>query len=217
MQAAHQLFAAARKPFLGFVFTSTTHTPWLIPDAKFKKFTGGTDREAFRNTLLYTDWALGELIAAARKAGYFDNTIFIVTADHADEFVEHAELVPNLYHVPLLVVGPGVPAGVDDRVGSQFDILPTLIALGGWQVDYAGFGRSVLDDARKEQRAALGVRGEVLDWITPGGWVSHNLERPLGQSPELPAPAAQQMQQRLLATYQTASQLQSGNRILPPR
>ena len=217
LQAAHQLFAAARKPFLGFVFTSTTHTPWLIPDAKFKKFTGGTDREAFRNTLLYTDWALGELIAAARKAGYFDNTIFIVTADHADEFVEHAELVPNLYHVPLLVVGPGVPAGVDDRVGSQFDILPTLIALGGWQVDYAGFGRSVLDDARKEQRAALGVRGEVLDWITPGGWVSHNLERPLGQSPELPAPAAQQMQQRLLATYQTASQLQSGNRILPPR
>ncbi len=215
LQAAHQLFAAARKPFLGFVFTSTTHTPWLIPDAKFKRFTGGSDREAFRNTLAYADWALGELMVAAKKAGYFDDTIFVVTADHADEFVEQMEVVPNLYHIPLLVVGPGVQAGVDDRVGSQFDILPTLIALGGWQVDYAGFGRSLLDDARKEQRAALGLRGEVLDWITPNGWVSHNLERALGQSPALSAQESQRMQQLLLATYQTASQLQSGNRILP--
>jgi phosphoglycerol transferase MdoB-like AlkP superfamily enzyme len=216
MQAAHQLFAAAHQPFLGFVFTSTTHTPWLIPDAKFKKFSGGSDREAFLNTLLYADWALGELIAASKKAGYFNNTIFVVTADHADEFVEQSDVVPNLYHIPLLLVGPGVPSGVDDRVGSQFDILPTLIALCGWQVDYAGFGRSLLDDARKEQRAALGVRGEVLDWITPGGWVSHNLERSLGQSPGLSAQEVQKMQQLLLATYQTASQLQTGNRILPP-
>ena len=216
LQAAHQLFAAAHKPFLGFVFTSTTHTPWLVPDARFQKFSGSSDREAFLNTLLYADWALGELIAAAKRAGYFDSTIFVVTADHADEFVEHAKEVPNLYRIPLLMVGPGVEAGVDDRVGSQFDILPTLIALGGWQVNYAGFGRSLLDDARKGQRAALGLRGEVLDWITGEGWVSHNLERSLGQSPGLSAMEAQRMQRQLLATYQSASQLQSGNRILPP-
>ena len=215
-QAAHQLFAAARQPFLGFVFTSTTHTPWLIPEPKFRKFMGASDREAFQNTLLYVDWALGELIAASKQAGYFGNTIFVLTADHADEFVEHAAAVPNLYHIPLLMVGPGVQAGVDDRIASQFDILPTLIGLCGWQVDYAGFGRSLLDERRKDERAALGLRGEVLDWIGVNGWVSHNLERPLGQSPGLPAQDAQRMQQNLLATYQTASRLQSGNRILPP-
>ncbi|MCF8167594.1 MAG: LTA synthase family protein [Rhodoferax sp.] len=215
LQAAHALFAQARKPFLGFVFTSSTHAPWLIPDEKFKKFTGGSDKEAFLNSLLYADWALGELIAAAKKAGYFDNTVFVLVADHADEFVENAQHVPNLYQVPLLIVGPGVVPGVDLRLGSQFDILPTLIALCGWQVDYAGFGRSLLEEGRDEDRASLGLRGNDLDWITTRGWVSHNLERSLGHSADLTGPEVAQMQRRLLATYQVASQLQSSNRILP--
>ncbi|MGI9133739.1 MAG: LTA synthase family protein, partial [Rhodoferax sp.] len=46
LQAAHQLFAAARQPFLGFVFPSSTHTPWLIPDARFAKIQGGGERTA---------------------------------------------------------------------------------------------------------------------------------------------------------------------------
>jgi phosphoglycerol transferase MdoB-like AlkP superfamily enzyme len=215
-QEAHRLFAAAHKPFLGFIFTSTTHVPWLIPDERWHKYTGTSDREAFLNSLLYADWALGQFIEAAKKAGYYDNTIFVITADHADEFVEHVEYVPNLFHVPLLIVGPGISSGIDDRVGSQFDILPTLIDAGGWASAYAGLGRSLLDDTRKESRAALSVRGDVLDWITPRGWVSHDLTRRVGNSAGLKPNEAGDMEQSLLATYQTASQLQVGNRILPP-
>jgi phosphoglycerol transferase MdoB-like AlkP superfamily enzyme len=215
-QEAHRLFAAAKNPFLGFIFTSGTHVPWLIPDERWHKYTGTSDREAFLNSLLYADWALGQFIDAAKKAGYYDNTIFVITADHADEFVEHVEFVPNLFHVPLLIVGPGIRSGTDDRVGSQFDILPTLIDAGGWVSVYAGLGRSLLDDTRKEARAALSVRGDVLDWITPRGWVSHDLTRRVGNSAGLKPNEAGDMEQSLLATYQTASQLQVGNRILPP-
>lgn len=216
LQAAHQLFASARQPFLGFVFTSTTHTPWLIPDARFEKFKGKSDKELFLNTLFYADWALGELIAAAKKAGYYDNTIFVLVADHADEFVDNASHVPNLYNVPLLIVGPGIQPGMDARIGSQFDILPTLVDLCSWQTPYAGLGRSLLDDSRPEARASLGVRGSELDWISSLGWVSHNLERPLGQSPGLSTAQATELQQQLLATYQTASQAQTHNKILAP-
>ena len=215
-QEAHRLFAAAKKPFLGFIFTSTTHVPWLIPDERWHKYTGTSDREAFLNSLLYADWALGQFIDAAKKAGYYDNTIFVITADHADEFVEHVEYVPNLFHIPLLIVGPGIGSGADDRVGSQFDILPTLIDAGGWASAYAGLGRSLLDDTRKEARAALSVRGDVLDWITPRGWVSHDLTRRVGNSTGLKPDETDGMEQSLLATYQTTSQLQVGNRILPP-
>ncbi|KAF0205819.1 MAG: hypothetical protein FD173_677 [Gallionellaceae bacterium] len=215
-QEAHRLFAAAHKPFLGFIFTSGTHVPWLIPDERWHKYTGTSDREAFLNSLLYADWALGQFIEAAKKTGYYDNTIFVITADHADEFVEHVEYVPNLFHVPLLIVGPGISSGIDDRVGSQFDILPTLIDAGGWVTAYAGLGRSLLDDTRKEARAALSVRGDVLDWITPRGWVSHDLTRRVGNSTGLKPNEADSLEQNLLATYQTTSQLQVGNRILPP-
>ena len=215
-QAAHQQFSASKKPFFGFVFTSTTHIPWMIPDDSFKKFNGTADVDAFHNTLFYADWALGQLIAAAKAGGYYDNTIFVLVADHPDKFVEAANETPNQYHIPLLIVGPGIKPGVDNRIASQFDILPTLIELCGWQVDYAGWGRSLMDTAHPETRASLGVRGNELDWISPDGWLSHNLQRSTGKSQNLgPVPAAQ-LQTNLLATYQMASQLQSRNRLLPP-
>lgn len=219
LQAAHQLFTtavAAKKPFLGFVFTSTTHTPWLIPDARFAKFQGKTNKEQFWNSLYYADWALGQFIAAAKKSGYYDNTIFILVADHADEFVENPNHIPNLYNIPLLIVGPGIQAGIDDRIGSQFDILPTLIELGGWKVGYAGLGRSMLDDSRREERASLGVRGGELDWISSTGWVSHNLERPQGHAVGMSEAQIAHFTQQLLAVYQTTSYAQSYNRIAPP-
>lgn len=215
-QEAHRLFAGAHKPFLGFIFTSTTHVPWIVPDERWHKYTDNTDQDAFLNSLLYADWALGQFIAAAKKAGYYDNTIFIITADHANEFVDHVEYVPNLFHVPLLIVGPGIKSGLDERVGSQFDILPTIINLAGWSSAYAGLGRSLLDEARTEARASLSVRGDVLDWITPNGWVSHDLTRRVGSSSRLAPAVIDSMEQNLLAVYQTTSQIQVSNRILPP-
>lgn len=216
-QAAHQQFAAAKKPFLGFVFTSTTHVPWMVPDDRFRKFAGKADVDAFHNTLFYADWALGQLIASAKAGGYYDNTIFVLVADHADEFVENASEVPNQYHIPLLFAGPGVTPGVDNRIASQLDILPTLIELCGWKVDYAGWGRSLLGSAQPQTRGSFGVRGTELDWITADGWLSHNLERSTGQSSGLAPQRAAQLQKDLLATYQMASHLQSTNRVLAMR
>lgn len=214
-QAAHQLFAQAKQPFLGFIFTSSTHTPWIVPDERWTKFQGGS-RGLFLNSLSYADWALGEFIAAAKQAGYFENTIFVLTADHANEFVEHTAQTPNLFHIPLLLVGPGIKPGVDERLGSQFDIVPTLIELAGWQTAYAGLGRSLLDASRPQDRASLSVRGDVLDWIFPQGWVSHDLNKALGAAPTLSREQEALMQKRLLAVYQVTSQAQSNNHILPP-
>jgi phosphoglycerol transferase MdoB-like AlkP superfamily enzyme len=214
-QQANKLFSKADKPFMGFIFTSTTHTPWIIPDARWNKFTGGTDRDAFRNSLFYADWALGQLMDAAKQAGYFDNTIFIITADHVDEFVEGSKFVPNQFHIPLLILGPGVTPGIDQRVDSQFDIIPTLIDLCGWTTPYAGMGRSLLDDTRTDERASLSIRGEVLDWITPDGWVSHNLEKRVGTSKEMPSSRAENLEQQLLASYQSMIQMQLNNLFLP--
>lgn len=214
-QAANQLFASAKKPFIGFIFTSTTHTPWLIPDSRWKKYTGASDRDAFLNTLFYADWALGELIAAAKKEGYFDNTIFIITADHANEFVEQPEFVPNQFHIPLLIVGPGIKPGLDDRPGSQVDIIPTIVDLARWKTPYAALGRSLIDNTRIGDRAAFTVRGNVIDWISKSGWVSHNLDRSVGKSNRMTQAEVDLYEKRLLATYQTTIDLQLQNRFLP--
>lgn len=214
-QQANKLFATSKKPFLGFIFTSTTHTPWLIPDQKWQRYKGGSDRDAFLNTLFYADWALGELIAAAKRDGYYDNTIFIVTADHANEFVEQPDYVPNQFHIPLLIVGPGIKKGIDERVGSQVDILPTVVDLGRWKFGYAALGRSLMDNTRLEDRSAFTVRGDVIDWVTKSGWVSHNLDKRINSSVTLSELHAARFEKRLLAMYQTTIELQLDNRFIP--
>jgi arylsulfatase A-like enzyme len=190
--------------------------PWLIPDNRWRKYTSDSDLDKSLNALYYADWALGELIAAAKQAGYYDNTIFVLTADHANEFVDNVENVPNLFHIPLLIVGPGIKSGIDERVGSQFDILPTIVDIAGWSTAYAGLGRSLMDNTRISERAALTVRDNAISWITPRGWVSHDLTRRVGASSGLPAKDLDEMEQNLLAVYQATSRLQLDNQIAPP-
>ena len=216
LQEANQRFAAAQQPFLGYIFTSTSHTPWLIPDKRWKKYSGGKDIDKALNAIYYTDWALGELIASAKKSGYYDNTIFVLLADHTSEFVENIENAPNLFHIPLLLVGPGVRSGTDDRIGSQFDILPTIMDIAGWSTDYASLGRSLMDNSRVNERAALGVRDNALTWITAQGWVSHDLTRRVGISAGLTSKEGDEMEKNLLAIYQVSTRLQLDNQIKPP-
>lgn len=214
-QEANKRFAAAKKPFLGYIFTSTTHIPWLIPDARWKKYPGDSDRDKALNAMYYADWALGEFIQAAKKDGYYANTIFVLVADHTNEFVDNVDYLPNLFHIPLLIVGPGVKPGIDTRIGSQFDIAPTLADLAGWSVDYAGLGRSLVENKRNDERAALTVRDGVINWITAKGWVSHNLDHRVGNSPGLSAAETDEMEQNLLAVYQATTQLQLANKLAP--
>jgi len=216
LQEANKRFAAAHKPFLGYVFTSTSHVPWLIPDSRWRKYSSGSDMDKALNAIYYADWALGEMIAATKQSGYYDNTIFILLADHTSEFVENVENVPNLFHIPLLIVGPGIKSGIDERIGSQFDILPTIADIGGWSTAYAGLGRSLMDNSRINERAALTVRDNAISWITGKGWVSHDLTRRVGNSAGLAAKDLDEMEQNLLAVYQATSRLQLDNQISPP-
>ena len=65
----------------------------------------------------YFDAQAGRVIEALKKAGQFDNTIFIIAGDNGLSLGEHGLLgKQNLYefggmHVPLVFVGPGIPKG----------------------------------------------------------------------------------------------------------
>ena len=83
----------------------------------------------------HADQGLARLFAALRARGADDgNTLVVVTADHGEEFLDHGgmlhshSLFDELLHVPLVVRGPGVPAGL--RVVEQVrgvDVAATLL------------------------------------------------------------------------------------------
>lgn len=82
------------------------------------------------------DEQVGRLLGTVRDLGEEDRTLVVYTSDHGDYLGAHRMLLKSVapfeeaYRVPLLLAGPGVPAGrrVDDVV-SLLDLPPTLLPL----------------------------------------------------------------------------------------
>ncbi len=147
LMAGHELYAKTKQPFLSVMFSVSTHTPWALPEPRFKKFDGNSDAERFLNTMYYTDWALGKFFDAVKKSDYANNTIFVLLADHASGNMAHPDMRAQ-YRIPLLILAPNLEAGLDDRLGSQIDLIPTMIDLAGWKKSrYASLGMSLVDDS----------------------------------------------------------------------
>jgi len=100
--------------------------------------------------VLQVDRGLARLLAGLDAAGLDDATVVVVTSDHGEELGDHGRLLhghtlfDELLHVPLVMGGPGVPAGA--RVGAQvrlLDVGPTLLDLAGLAADDL-HGRSLL-------------------------------------------------------------------------
>jgi arylsulfatase len=92
----------------------------------------------YDSNLRYGDWAAGEVRRLLRKAGVWDNTIFILTSDHGEAFGEHGFVFHNtspydeVARIPLLVRLPrGIGAGRTGALTQSIDILPTLCDLLG--------------------------------------------------------------------------------------
>lgn len=79
------------------------------------------------------DYELAKFFEKYRDLGLTDKTIFVITSDHGEEFMEHGRLDhgPTLYNetikVPLIMIIPGAkPAKVSNLVNNM-DIFQTLI------------------------------------------------------------------------------------------
>ena len=93
---------------------------------------------AYRGEVRYVDAQLGHLLDRLTLLGLRDETAVIVTSDHGEGLGDHgllkhgSNLFDELVRVPLLVRGPGIPAGRRLRGNAQLeDLLPTALSLMG--------------------------------------------------------------------------------------
>jgi phosphoglycerol transferase MdoB-like AlkP superfamily enzyme len=216
LHKANELFAAAHKPFIGFLFTASTHPPFQSPGEQWTKFPPDTLENRYLNSLYYADWAIGKFFEEAKKAGYYDNTIFILTADHVSGFAGKANDAPSLHHTPLLIIAPGLKPGVTTRVGGQIDVIPTIAQLAGWRAPFASLGHSLFDPNPNYVPGTMCVRGNIIERIEEKGWVAHDLLSRINASPGTSETDLNAMQNRLLAMYEVAHTLLLRNGIVPP-
>jgi phosphoglycerol transferase MdoB-like AlkP superfamily enzyme len=104
----------------------------------------------------YTDFAIGQLIDAARAKPWFGRTLFVIVADHTHKGRGRTELPPGNYHIPLIVYAPGhVAPGRVDTIASQIDVGPTILGMLDFGYRSRFFGHDILHEGANDPRALL--------------------------------------------------------------
>lgn len=127
------------KPTFTMAFSVSNHTPWEYPEGRIQP---EGNPATVTNTVRYADWAIGDFFRKARQAPYWENTIFLIVADH-DARVSGSMVPVRHFHIPALIVGPGVPKKSDPQIISQIDLPPTLLSLLGMDTVHPMLGRDL--------------------------------------------------------------------------
>ncbi len=142
-----------KEPFFSAFFTITSHHPYLIPEEVKDSFNNSSP---FINSVQYADWAIGEFFRKAEKEEWFDNTIFVFTADHTngadginlDQDKKTLSINHNrvgAYSIPILIYSPLlIKADTIEKPIQQIDLYNTSLELAGYSDYYYSFGNSVL-------------------------------------------------------------------------
>jgi phosphoglycerol transferase MdoB-like AlkP superfamily enzyme len=135
---------AAGKPFFTIIMTTSNHKPFTFRaglEAHGIPPEGGGRAAGVR----YADFALGKFLRDARERTWFDDTVFVVAADHGAR-VYGAEQIPlRTYEIPLMIWSPKhvAPRRVDGLI-AQIDIAPTVLGLLGLPYEAPFFGQDAL-------------------------------------------------------------------------
>lgn len=170
------------KPFFALLQSSGFHRPYSIPEDSdgFKALTTkdisekelrdyGFESIEEYNAMRLQDHSLGLFMEMAKKEKWYDNTIFLIFGDHslphnnAKNVKEWGKNLANGFHVPLVVHSPKyVPAGINDKIASEMDIMPTVAGLAGVPYKTRSFGKDLFNTQLDSKRAAFSY-----NWYAP--------------------------------------------------
>ncbi len=137
-----------KQPFVAGLFTLSSHHPYTIPEQHKGRFPKG--HLINLESIGYADYALGRFFESAAKTDWYNNTLFVLTADHtAQSESEFYQSTVGHYAVPLIFICPSDSTmhGVYTRTAQQIDIMPTILDYVGCDEPYVAFGNSLFDSA----------------------------------------------------------------------
>ncbi|MBR5118781.1 MAG: sulfatase-like hydrolase/transferase [Muribaculaceae bacterium] len=156
-----------KEPFLATVFTASSHHPFKVPKQLEKQFPeeGG---QPIHKCIRYTDMALRHFFENAAKQPWYNNTLFVIVADHPNQTshdIYKTDL--GLYSIPIIFFTPDgslAPAVRDDVVMQQASIMPTIMGILGYDKPYLAFGCDIINTPA-EQTWALNYNNGIYQYI----------------------------------------------------
>jgi len=135
------------QPFIVSIFSVSSHHPFKVPEKYANKFKKGP--APIVEVVGYTDFALREFFNRISSSPWFNNTLFVITADHTNESI-HPEFQNNfgVYSIPIIFYKPGGDLiGRKKRIAQQIDIMPTILNFLNYDEEYIAFGNNLLDNS----------------------------------------------------------------------
>ena len=141
-----QQMAQMKEPFMTALFSASSHDPFVVPEKYKGRFPQG--ERPLQQCIAYTDYALKRFFEEASKQPWFNNTLFVITADHVSQQIDpfYCTTLGN-YCVPIILYAPGDASlhGYDEeRVVEQIDIMPTVLGYLHYDKPYIAFGRDMM-------------------------------------------------------------------------
>ena len=148
------------EPFLITTMSVSNHKPYTYPKGRISE---DPDKHKRNSAVKYTDWALGQFFAAAKKEKFWTNTIFVVVADHGARVYGSESIPIHSYEIPLLILGPAaVKSPVRfPQLGSQMDVAPTILGLLGRPYGTTFFGHDLLKTPAGQHRALVNHNRDI--------------------------------------------------------
>ncbi|TGK47455.1 alkaline phosphatase family protein [Leptospira kanakyensis] len=212
------------KPFLMTILTMTTHYPYKVPNSKFEIYDSSVTDFDYLNTYHYSDSALEGFMKEIQKRKYFEDTLFVFVGDHTHHrYLSYYEdrMVPFLLYSPKYI-----KPKLDEKIGSQLDVLPTILGVVGKETYFSGFG--------KDLRAKFVTSGSTyFAYGSACGWIDEEkilyqsvdgdtqfifqMKPPYGEDPLCLADPKQCFQQTLKARafFNLSLELMNRNSVFP--
>jgi uncharacterized sulfatase len=115
-----------KTPFFSTIFTLSSHQPYSIPKSFKGKFAKG--KLDIHESIGYVDESLRQFFEKNKGKSWFENTLFVITADHTQKLEENSSIL-NRYNIPLLFFHPKLALNELDslRTAQHTDILPSIL------------------------------------------------------------------------------------------
>ena len=154
------------QPFHTFTFSLTSHYPYISEKDFEAKH---PDVVPYKRCVMYSDDALRQFFTAASKQPWFENTLFIVSADHTGGNPRpQYQTRLGKYRIPILFYCPKEKLKLEDNSTTlqQIDILPSVMDFLHYDKSFFSFGKSIFKQ-KKDNTLSINYIEGLYQVVSP--------------------------------------------------
>ena len=144
------------QPFVSLLYTLSSHHPYSLPKG-FELPKESYLWSGFEKTVYYSDCALRDFFEEASQRPWYDSTLFVITADHAntEHYLSEYSNLWGMYSIPIAFYMPSrIPARRCPEIAQQTDLNVSILSALDLNDTVFSFGRNVFDSLTEQNSIA---------------------------------------------------------------